>query len=68
MPIFELIQRAGRVPERDCLRTFNMGIGMMLVVAEREVERVTAFLKSKRERFWTIGRIVKGRRGVTFIR
>jgi len=68
LPIFELIQRAGRVPERDCLRTFNMGIGMMLVVAEREVERVTAFLKSKRERFWTIGRIVKGRRGVTFIR
>ena len=44
-----------------------MGIGMMLVVAERQVERVTRVLKSKRERFWTIGRIVKGRRGVTFI-
>ena len=44
-----------------------MGIGMMLVVAEREVERVTAFLKSKRERFWTIGRIVKGRRGVRYV-
>ena len=67
LPIFELIRRTGKVPERDCLRTFNMGIGMMLVVAEREVERVTAFLKSKRERFWTIGRIVKGRRGVRYV-
>jgi len=63
LPIFELIQRAGRVPERDCLRTFNMGIGMMLVVAGREAERVTALLKSKREKFWTIGHIVKGSQG-----
>lgn len=67
LPIFELIQRAGRVPERDCLRTFNMGIGMMLVVAGREAERVTALLKSKREKFWTIGHIVKGKPGVRYV-
>jgi phosphoribosylformylglycinamidine cyclo-ligase len=68
LPIFELIQRLGRVPQDDMLRTFNMGIGMMLVVAEREVERVAAFLKSKREKFWTIGRIVQGRPGVKYVR
>jgi phosphoribosylformylglycinamidine cyclo-ligase len=67
LPIFELIQRAGGVPEEDMLRTFNMGIGMILVVAERQVERVTAFLKSKRERFWTIGCIVNGKPGVRYV-
>ena len=68
LPIFELIRRVGHVPEDDLLRTFNMGVGLMLVVAERDIGRVTAVLRKKREKFWTIGRIVHGRPGVTFVR
>jgi phosphoribosylformylglycinamidine cyclo-ligase len=67
LPVFDLIARLGRVPQDDMLRTFNVGIGMALVVGRRELERVTAALKKRRERFWIIGRIVKGRVGVKYI-
>ena len=65
--IFQLIQRLGRVPEDDMLRTFNMGIGMMLVVSERNLDAVSKVLRRKRERFWQVGRIVRGARGVRYI-
>ena len=68
LPIFELIQRIGEVPQEDMLRTFNMGIGMTLVVGSRHVERVTAHLKERRERFFVIGRIVRGRPVVKYVR
>jgi phosphoribosylformylglycinamidine cyclo-ligase len=66
-PIFELIARLGHVPQDDMLRTFNMGIGLALVVAEQDLARVTAALKKKREKFWIIGRIVRGRPGVKYV-
>ena len=66
-PIFGLIERTGRVPQDDMLRTFNMGIGMSLVVAEREAERVTAALKKAHEKFWQIGRITSGRASVKYV-
>jgi phosphoribosylformylglycinamidine cyclo-ligase len=66
-PIFELIARRGRVPQDDMLRTFNMGIGLALVVAERDLARLTAALKKVRERFWIIGRVVRGRPGVKYV-
>jgi phosphoribosylformylglycinamidine cyclo-ligase len=49
------------------LRTFNMGIGLALVVAEQDLARVTTALKKKREKFWIIGRIVRGRPGVKYL-
>ncbi len=67
LPIFELIARLGRVPQEDMLRTFNMGIGMALIVAKRNLERVTAALEKKREAFWNIGRIVRGRPSVKYV-
>lgn len=67
LPIFELIARRGRVPQDDMLRTFNMGIGLALVVAERDLPRVTQALRKKREKFWIIGRIVRGRPSVKYI-
>jgi phosphoribosylformylglycinamidine cyclo-ligase len=67
LPIFELIARHGHVPQDDMLRTFNMGIGLALVVAERDLTRVTAALKKKREKFWMIGRIVRGRPSVKYL-
>ncbi len=65
-PIFDLIGRLGNVPQDDMLRTFNMGIGLALIVAERDLTRVQAALKKNRERFWIIGRIIRGRPAVKY--
>ena len=67
LPIFDLIALLGRVPESDMLRTFNMGIGMMLIVAKRKLARVTALLSKAREKFWIIGDIQQGKPGVKYI-
>jgi phosphoribosylformylglycinamidine cyclo-ligase len=67
LPIFELIARCGRVPQDDMLRTFNMGIGLALVVAERDLLRVTQALRKKREKFWIIGRIIRGPASVKYV-
>jgi len=67
LPIFELIARLGGVPEPDMLRTFNMGIGMMMIVAKQKLARVTALLARAREKFWVIGDIQRGRPSVQYI-
>jgi phosphoribosylformylglycinamidine cyclo-ligase len=67
LPVFDLIARLGSVPQDDMLRTFNMGIGMALVVGPRDLGQVSAALKKKREKFWIIGRIVKGRPSVKYL-
>ncbi len=67
LPVFHLIARLGRVPEDEMYRTFNMGIGLLLVVKEKNLGRVSAGLKKKRERFWVVGRIVRGRPGVEYV-
>jgi phosphoribosylformylglycinamidine cyclo-ligase len=67
LPIFELIARLGRVPQPDMLRTFNMGIGMMLVVAKRKLARVTAMLARAREKHFVMGEIEAGKTGVQYI-
>jgi phosphoribosylformylglycinamidine cyclo-ligase len=66
-PIFRLIERTGGVPREEMLRTFNMGIGMMLVVAPKDVGRVTAALTTYGEKFREIGRVVKGRPEVKYV-
>lgn len=66
-PIFDLIARSGRVPLEDMLRTFNMGIGYVLVVSEEDLRAVTAALVGLREKFWMLGRIVRGRPGVRYL-
>lgn len=67
LPIFKLIQKAGSVPEADMLRTFNMGVGLALIVGRRDLEAVSAALERRRENFWEIGRIVRGRPGVEYV-
>jgi phosphoribosylformylglycinamidine cyclo-ligase len=65
-PVFELLREIGNVPEDDMARTFNMGIGMILVVAPGDLSKATALLKKNRERSFRIGAIRKGKRGVVF--
>jgi phosphoribosylformylglycinamidine cyclo-ligase len=56
-PIFGLIQRTGVVPEEDMRRTFNLGIGMVLVVPPAQTDAVMAFLKRKNESPLIVGEV-----------
>jgi phosphoribosylformylglycinamidine cyclo-ligase len=67
LPIYELIARRGNVPPDDMLRTFNMGLGMLLIVSPRDLPKVTSALKKRHEKFWNIGRIIHGRPGVKYL-
>jgi phosphoribosylformylglycinamidine cyclo-ligase len=67
LPIYDLIAKRGNVPHDDMMRTFNMGLGMLLIVAARDLAKVTAALKKRREKFWNIGRIVSGKPGVKYV-
>jgi phosphoribosylformylglycinamidine cyclo-ligase len=65
--IFTLIQREGKVPEDEMFRTFNMGIGYVLIVRERESQKIMRRLKSLGEKAYVIGYIDKGRKGVKYL-
>ncbi|MEG2083491.1 MAG: phosphoribosylformylglycinamidine cyclo-ligase, partial [Oscillospiraceae bacterium] len=63
-PVFEIISRAGDIPERDMFGTFNMGVGMMAVVHPDDADRAVAILKENGEDAYVIGKIASGERGV----
>lgn len=65
-PIFSLLQRQGNVSNRDMFTTFNMGIGLVIVVAEDQAEAALAALRSTGENPYTIGRVTEGDQEVTF--
>lgn len=67
LPIYDLIAKRGNVPQDDMMRTFNMGLGMLLIVSGRDLAKVTASLKKRREKFWNIGRIISGKPGVKYL-
>jgi phosphoribosylformylglycinamidine cyclo-ligase len=60
-PIFKLIQEAGKIDESEMRSTFNMGIGLCVVVSSEESDRVIAFLKSSGEQAYVIGETVHRR-------
>ncbi len=60
LPIFSYLARLGQIPEAELLRTFNMGVGMVLVVPPRHLDRVRAELKRRREKFYVIGHVEAG--------
>lgn len=66
-PIFGVIQRIGGIAEQEMDRTFNQGLGMILVVGRRDVDAVTRSLKRMGERHFIIGGIQKGTPGVSFL-
>ena len=66
LPIFELLRRIGNLPEAEMAGAFNMGIGMTLVIAPRNLSKATRILKQAKETFYRIGWIAKGKRGVVF--
>ena len=63
LPIFRYLARLGRIERDELLQTFNLGVGMILVVPAKFVGRVEAELKRRREKFYLIGRIESSARG-----
>ena len=60
LPIFKLIEKVGNIPERDMYNTFNMGVGMSVVVPKQEVDTALEILNKNGEDAYVIGEIVKG--------
>ena len=65
-PLFQLLQRIGSVPEAEMRRTFNLGIGMILVVAPDDAPAVRRRLRRAGEEPVELGHIVAGSRRVSF--
>lgn len=59
--IFQLVQERGKVSDAEMARTFNLGIGMVMVASPFEAERISRFLEKKKERVYRIGRVEKGK-------
>lgn len=66
-PIFGLIARLGRISQEEMDRTFNNGLGMILVVGKTRVDPIVASLKKMGEQAFVIGEIRKGTQGVSWI-
>jgi phosphoribosylformylglycinamidine cyclo-ligase len=65
-PLFRLLERLGKLPPDEMLRTFNLGIGMVLMVPRRRLADVQRFLKRRRESSFVIGEVVRGRPSVHY--
>ncbi|MCD4751003.1 MAG: phosphoribosylformylglycinamidine cyclo-ligase [Thermoanaerobaculales bacterium] len=65
-PVFKLMAEWGKVPEDDLWRTFNMGVGMVLLVAPAELERVLKRLRKGDCPGFVMGNVVEGERGVEY--
>ena len=63
-PIFDLIARTGNIPERDMFNTFNMGVGMSVIVSSQDAERAVEVLRGAGEDAYIMGEIINGEAGV----
>ena len=68
LPIFEVMQEIGSVAEAEMLRTFNMGVGMVIVCSEAEAPKIRAHVESSGEVCYQIGRVTKGEKIVSYVR
>ncbi len=64
LPIFKLIQKVGNIPERDMYNTFNMGIGMSIIVKKEETEKAIKILEEQGEKAYLIGEVVEGNKDI----
>ena len=59
LPIFDLIAKTGNIPERDMFNTFNMGVGMSIVVAAEDADKTLEILKANGEDAYVMGEIIE---------
>ncbi|QCT01434.1 phosphoribosylformylglycinamidine cyclo-ligase [Paenibacillus algicola] len=66
LPIFQLMQEQGGISNKDMFTTFNMGIGMVIVVSSAQAEQAVELLKAAGEEPYVLGQVTAGERIVTF--
>ena len=59
-PIFGMLQRMGSIPEHDMFNTYNMGVGMTMIVAKDDADKALAALKENGQDAYVIGEVVSG--------
>ena len=64
LPIFELIQKTGNIPERDMYNTFNMGVGMCVAVSKDTAQAAVEAFQAAGEEAVLLGEVVEGSEGV----
>ena len=64
LPVFHLLQSVGNIPEHDMYNTFNMGIGMCLVVSPEEADKAKTLLTAAGETVYVMGQVAEGTEGV----
>lgn len=65
--IFKLLAEKGNIPERDMFNTYNMGVGMSIIVAKEDADKALHILRENGEEAYIIGEIVESDEGVIFI-
>ncbi len=58
--VFDLVEREGRVPHQEMIRTFNMGLGLTLILAPAEVEAAREILRARGLESWLVGSVERG--------
>jgi len=61
LPIFQIIEQKSGVPDEELYQVFNMGIGMVAIVAEDKADAVLKFIHAQKHKAWLIGEVVKGK-------
>ena len=64
LPIFELIAKVGNIPERDMFNTFNMGVGMTVVVDKNDVDAAIKAIEAAGDEAYVLGELFDGDDGV----
>lgn len=64
LPIFDFMQKEGSIPARDMFNTFNMGVGMIAVVAKEDADKTIAILKANGVEAYAVGHIEEGNREI----
>ncbi len=63
-PIFQEIQERSRINEREMFRTFNMGVGLVLILGPQNAHRALQMLEETGPKAWMIGEVIEGNRGI----
>ena len=63
-PVFQWIQKEGKISDQEMFKTFNMGIGLILIVPEESVDKAIKILEKYKEKVFIIGRLEKGEKSV----
>lgn len=66
LPIFKYIQKIGNIEERDMFNTFNMGVGMCIIVSKKDAEKTIEILSSCKEDAYIIGKMIENKEKIIF--